>query len=171
MKNWLKTLAKVAPTIASAIGGPMAAVAVNVATKALGLNVNDENALAEAVASGDPNVLLKLKEAENNFKLELKRLEIKEEELFVEDRDSARKREIATKDKAPAILAATIVLGFFGVFYFVFTTPINENSSQAVYILVGALTAGLTQVLNYYFGSSKGSADKTQELAKLAIKK
>jgi hypothetical protein len=38
-------------------------------------------------------------------------------------------------------------------------------TSPAVYMLFGALSAGFGSVMQYFFGSSKGSADKTQLMA------
>ena len=73
--DWRRTLATVAPVLASAFGGPMAGVAVSMAGKALGLDNATEQDIAEAVASGSPDVLVKLREVDTQFKLEMKRLD------------------------------------------------------------------------------------------------
>lgn len=163
--SWKETLAAIAPGIATALGGPLAGMAVKVATSALGIEAS-ESALEEAVTSGNPEIMLKLKEAENNFALELKRLEVNLEEISTRDRESARSREIALKDSAPKILAAVIVLGFFCVLGVIAFMPIATAAMQPMQILLGALTASLVQVCNYYFGSSAGSARKTEMLKK-----
>jgi len=41
---------------------------------------------------------------------------------------------------------------------------IPEGSNQVVFLLFGALATGFGQVLQYFFGSSKSSAEKTQLL-------
>ena len=40
------------------------------------------------------------------------------------------------------------------------TTPIPEANKDVVMVLVGVLASGFTMVLGYFYGSSKGSADK-----------
>jgi hypothetical protein len=40
-----------------------------------------------------------------------------------------------------------------------------SSPSQVVYLLFGGLVAGFTQVIAYFFGSSKSSSDKTKLLA------
>ena len=64
------------------------------------------------------------------------------------------------------VLASIIVIGFFvltGILMFV-TLP--ASSSNVVNLLFGGLVAGFATVLNYFFGSSKSSADKTAMLNK-----
>ena len=64
------------------------------------------------------------------------------------------------------ILASVIVVGFFvltGILMFV-TLPAGSNN--VVNLLFGGLVAGFATVLNYFFGSSKSSADKTALLGR-----
>lgn len=161
--SWKETLATVAPGIATALGGPLAGMAVKIATDALGIEA-DPKKLEETILTGNPESLLKLKEAEQNYKLEVKRLQIDLEKIHGADRDSARKREIATKDKTPKILATVILVGFFSVLGIIAFVTIPVAAVQPLNILLGALTALTVQVGNYYFGSSAGSARKTELL-------
>lgn len=57
------------------------------------------------------------------------------------------------------VLGAIVVLGFFGVIIF------KLVKAQDVQLEVGALITGFSIVLGYFFGSSKGSADKNSLLA------
>ena len=169
--NWKDIVKTVAPTIASALGGPAAGMGIKfLADKLLGDPNATEIDVENYIKTASPDDMLKLKQLDVDFKLKMKQLDIDVFKLEVSDRDSARKREIAVKDKAPSILAGVITIGFFAVFYFVFTNVLPEGNSQAIFILVGALTAGLTQVLNYYFGSSKGSSDKTKQIVDMVKK-
>ena len=159
--DWLKTLATVAPTIATAIGGPLAGVAVNLATKALGIEPS-ENALAEAVASGDPGVLLKLRNADNTFKVEMRRLDIQEKELNVQDRSSARDLAIRKGLMPQAVISTIFILAFSAVLYAVFGgVAIDEEMRDTAIYLLGILSAGIAQIMNFWFGSSSGSKEKT----------
>jgi len=101
---------------------------------------------------------------------------LKELEAQFKDIDSARNREaqIATSEAAPLlnkiitpILALSITgLSFvlFGVIIFMEVTP--QAKDILIYVL-GVLSALVTQVASYYFGSSMGSKDKTEELRKV----
>ncbi|BBD07773.1 hypothetical protein [Desulfovibrio ferrophilus] len=66
--------------------------------------------------------------------------------------------------KAPVILSIIITSGFFLVLILVIlSATLNLNlggNKELVYLLVGTMTAGFTQVLNFWLGSSKGSSDK-----------
>ena len=57
-------------------------------------------------------------------------------------------------------LAAFIVM--------IFVVEIPENNKELAYVAGGAFMGSIVgQVVQYYFGSSKGSYDKQQELEKL----
>ena len=44
------------------------------------------------------------------------------------------------------------------------TSGLNGTQKDIVIYILGVLSAAVTQILGYYFGSSKGSADKTNAL-------
>ena len=89
------------------------------------------------------------------------------------DRGDARNREvqIATSDAAPIInkivtpvlALGSVLLSFvlFAVLVFIDVKP--EAKDILIYIL-GVLSAAITQVLSYYFGSSVGSKNKDEQL-------
>lgn len=62
MSGWLDLLTQAAPTIAGMIGGPLAGSAVGLLEKALG--VSGADAVQSVITSGDPQVTLKLHQAE-----------------------------------------------------------------------------------------------------------
>ena len=165
--DWLKTIGMVAPTIATALGGPLAGMA----TKAIaGALLGDENAsqadIEMAVAGATPDDLIKLKQLDSEFELKMAEIGVDLKKVAADDRASARQREVDTKDNAPKILATVIVVGFFVTLGCIAFADIPDKAMQPVNILLGALTAMLTQVGNYYFGSSAGSARKTALLGK-----
>lgn len=162
--DWKKAIATVAPALGAALPlppplGPLAAKFI--ADKVLGKPDAGEDDLAKAIMSGDPEIMLKLKAADQAFAVQMKELGIREEQLHAEDRASARGREASTGDTwTPRVLAAVGVLGFFGVLAWVLAYGLPEKG-EIVLILIGTLTATVTQIFNYYFGSSAGSARKT----------
>ena len=88
------------------------------------------------------------------------------EKIAAEDRNSARQREIAVKDKTPAILAYSITAGFFGVLAYMLAADIPETGRDPLLIMLGALGGAWASVVAYYFGSSAGSERKTELLGK-----
>jgi hypothetical protein len=160
----------VAPTIASALGGPLAGLAVQALGNALlGKPAASAAEVNTALASATPDQLLALKREEDAFKQHMADLDVDLVRIAAADRDSARQRESRSGDSlTPRILAATITLGFFAVLGGVLTHGTPANGGDAVMIILGSLTSGWVAVVSYYFGSSAGSAAKTDHLAALA---
>ena len=130
------------------------------ATDALGID-NTESALETAILSGSPDILLKMKEVESNLKIEIKRLDIKQEELHGKDRGSARL--LAAKNMLPqVILSVLYTIGYFSVMWQFVTGAIliPTESTTAFNIMLGALTASQHQIMNFCLGSSSGSKHK-----------
>ena len=158
--DWKKTLATIAPKLATALGGPLAGVAVNMATKALGIEAN-EDALESIITSGDPEVLLKLKQVEKDFTVEMRRLDIKETELSNEDRQGAR--QLFKVNKWPQIILSTIfIVGYFIILGLLLSgnLSIPQGLGEVVMLLLGLLTREVPTIMQFWFGSSSGSKDK-----------
>lgn len=164
-------LGSVAPTIASALGGPLAGVAVGSLSKVLlgdpaaGQAALDK--LEDAVLSANnPDVLLKLKQAEEEFQIAMQQHGVDLEKLAEADRESARQRQVALKDYAPTVLGYIVVAvtGSLEAFVLLHGVPAAVDPVIVGRIL-GTLDAALTLVLSYYFGSSAGSDRKTEIMA------
>ena len=61
-----------------------------------------------------------------------------------------------------SIIAYLVIGGFFTLLGIMIFTPLPEGSSDAIFLLFGALASGFGAVVNYFFGSSKSSNDKTK---------
>jgi len=169
MADWKAIVRTVAPALASVLGTPLLGTAVAALGEAvLGNSKASITEVATAVATGSPEVLLKIKEADAALQQRLAELGVDIERISAEDRDSARKREIETKDSTPTVLAYMFVGLYFGVIWAVWKYPVDPNVNDLLMILIGTLTGALIQILNYYFGSSSGSAQKSNVLAKIA---
>lgn len=161
--DWKNILRVVAPTIATALGGPLAGTAISALSQSLlGRPDGTEEEIATLVTSGNPDVLLKLKEAENAFVIRMRELDVEVDKLDAGDRDSARKRETSVGGYANPILASVIIASFMGMVAFVLVRGLNVPPDQAALIgtLIGYVSAKADQVVSYYFGSSSGSAQK-----------
>ncbi len=130
-----------------------------------------EEELLQAAAKATPEQLLALKKAENDFALQMRELDIDLERIASEDRDSARNREIKTKDWTPKILAGGITVGYFGVLFYMLTHGLpTTGGSEAMLVMLGTLGTAFGGVMAYYFGSSAGSKEKTEALNRMAHK-
>jgi len=168
--DWKSTLATVAPAIATALGGPLAGVAVSMAGKALGLGEGaTESDVEAAVLSGNPDVLVRLREVNTQFERDMKALDIDLERIHAGDRLSARD---LAKTKGTFVQTALTVL-FCSVFavlmgqIFTGQEVVHSSMRDIANFLLGTLTGILMQQMNFWFGSSSGSKEKTQKLDSL----
>ena len=101
-------------------------------------------------------------------------------EASVKDMASARDREIkiATSEAAPLlnkivtpILALGTVCLSFILFAVILFVPVDQSSKDIIIYVLGALTSAVTMILGYYFGSSVGSKEKSQQLDEIMEKK
>ena len=68
------------------------------------------------------------------------------------------------KDLAMYILAGLVVIGFFTTLYMLLYTEIPQENKGSFDLIVGALLGAFSMVVSYFFGSSKGSAEKNELL-------
>lgn len=161
MSNWKQTLAAVAPTLAAAIGGPLAGAAVNVIGQALlgKEGAFDEAMISQAVLSATPDQLLALKSADGDFRVQMKKLDI-------QDRQSARKLAIDTSIFPQITLSSIYTVGYFWLMFMLISgdVTIPNDISGMVMALIGVMTAAQAQIMNFWFGSSSGSKEKTKQM-------
>lgn len=69
------------------------------------------------------------------------------------------------KDKFQYGLASLVVGGFFLTLAGLLFIIVPAGNEKALDIALGALVAGFSGVLGYFFGSSKGSAEKNDIIA------
>lgn len=166
--DWKAIVASVAPTIATALGGPLAGLAVKAIGGALlGTDTASETDVAAAVAGATPEHLLALKQADAAFAVKMRELDIDLERVNAADRDSARKMQTETGSKVPGILAMLITAGFFGVLMWMlkFGIPKEAGGSEAMLVMLGSLGTAWTAVVGFYFGSSHGAAQAMRQAA------
>lgn len=157
-------LITVAPTIASAFGTPMAGVATKAVISALGLKKDaTEDDVGQAILAATPEQLLALKKADQEFLIKMKELDIDLAKIVLGDKDSARKREIETKDATTKVLAYIICILYVGVQIFLLTHVIDDDMKEMVMRALGTLDAILGLVFSYYFGSSVGEVRRQIE--------
>lgn len=167
--DWLKALA---PLLGTALGGPLGGAAASFIADKLGIQEKTIEAVSEVLNSGkmsaDQIASLKLAEIEFRKFLETNKIELAK--LDVEDRSSARAREVAVKDWIPGTLAILLTGGFFGVLTYMLQYGAPAHGGDALLVMLGSLGTGFASVLAYYFGSSSGSKQKNAIIERLGEK-
>ena len=178
-KDVANIVGNVAPIVGTALGGPAGGAIGGLLASLLGVD-NDADAVVQAIKA-DPNIAVKLKELE----VEAQRLhyeaidkqrqaELDELKAYIADVQNARSRQVE-HEKATGktdmnfyVLAWVIVIGFFGLIGMMMFVEVPMKQSEIMFMLFGTLTAGFGSVTQYFFGSSKGSAEKTAHIAAVA---
>jgi len=164
--DWKAVVSKAAPFLGTALGGPLGGAAGQLIASALGGDPTKATPddLAKLVTSVTPEQLLALKDADQEFQLKLKALDINAikdlQALAVQDREGARNREIQVRDKIPAVLAIGVTLGFFALLWYLLKWAPPSDNKDVLNIMLGSLGTAWISVISYYFGSSAGSANK-----------
>ena len=152
--DWLKTIA---PTIATALGGPLAGLAIEAVSKAIGIDPEDvQSTISEGKLSADQIMLLK--HAEVAMAARAQEMGLDFAKLNVEDRKSAREMQAETRSYIPAVLAVSVTIGFFGILIGMMTETFK--ASDALMLMLGSLGTAWTGIIAFYFGSSAGSQAK-----------
>lgn len=172
--DWKSLVKTVAPALATALGGPLAGVATQAIAKAVlgeGNENADEAVVAEAIRTASPETLLKLKEAEFEFKKRMAELGVDLEKLAVQDRSSAR--QMAALNMKPQILLTFLFISIYfavssATMYFLFEDgEVNKEILVLVSTLLGVFTGEVPRIMAFWFGSSTGSKEKTARLGNL----
>lgn len=170
VKGFLK---KAFPFISAAagFGGPLGTLAASAVGKALGTSSVDStvDSISAAIAGATPDQMLQLKQAEADVQVKIQQMGFEHAEeldkLSVDDVESARNMQTATRSWTAPVLAWFVVLSFAATVAAVLMGYASKIEAAFAGTLVGYLAANANQVVSYYFGSSAGSDRKTELLA------
>lgn len=168
--EWKKIVGGIAPTIATALGGPLAGKAVSfLAQEFLGNPDATEEQVAAAIVAATPEERIKLKELDNTFRLEMQKLKLDESRVALDNTVSARG--LFSIDKAPQTnLSYLVVGGFFAVLIgliILFAWKGNAIPSEANLLLgtlIGSLATYVGLILKFWFGGKPDDADQMNKL-------
>ncbi|ARK56320.1 hypothetical protein BOC36_24945 [Burkholderia pseudomallei] len=191
----LNVLERVAPTIATVAGTPLLGGAVAALEAAFGLTPDAgasmeqrQNTVAQCVTGASPEQLLALRKADQDYearmaeagfkdKETLAQLAVHEEEIYVGDLQNARAANAANMRVfwlGVAVLATFAGVSFGALFgaYAVLTGKLSVDNAAVVGLVsgfigtvIGYVASNATQVVSFYFGSSKGSETKSEAMA------
>jgi len=163
-----KTVAKAAPVLGAVLGGPVGAVVASAgALAASALGTEPEPEAVEAALKASPDALLRLKELEGQQQARLLDWQTAQLNAELGNVQGARQREVelvkagSITGWSTSIVACLVTVGFFGMLYLVLTQGKSELGEPGI-LLLGSLSTAFGSVVNYYLGSSLGSALKEQ---------
>lgn len=171
--NVIKTLA---PTLATALGGPLAGGAVMALESVFGITPKPDastddrqSTLAAAISGATPEQLAAMRAKDQDYALAMAQAGFRDTEtlasLNVQDRSDARAMQVSTKSLTAPALAVLITVGFFTCVGLVMFAQLQQAAHDAVMMLLGTLGTAWTAVVAFYFGSSASSDRKTELLA------
>jgi len=141
----------VAPTLGTALGGPMGGLAAQAISSVLGVKAEPKS-MEKALQNATPDQLAEIKKAELEFQKQMKELDVDVFKLENEDISDARRT--FAGDWTPKIFAMTIVLGFFAFVFYIVSDDWNREMEPLLNIILGGLLANVASVSSFYFGNS-----------------
>lgn len=165
--DWKKTISTLAPTVATALGGPLAGEAVAGLMTIFGVTSQDEvrKVLENGQLTGEQ--ISKLREMEMQFQENERERGFKYEELAFKDRDSARRANVdGQMQKHVFWLGVALMAVGIGTEIAVLINGLPKDANELVIgRVLGLLDSVVIGVFTYIYGSSKGSADKNSLMA------
>jgi hypothetical protein len=177
---------KLGAVLGAGLGGPLGGIIGGLAGNALAAAFGTEEtpeAVGKAIAE-DPNAAEKIQRlesekgqqilAEAQVKIEELKQQTERERISADDTDRARQftRDLAEVNSplswGSSILAIVFTSAFFVVLAIVLVQSDTIKDNPVLLILLGTLTAGMGQILGYFFGSSAGSKNSADRFASLA---
>jgi hypothetical protein len=162
MNDLLNLLKGVAPTLATAVAGPMGGAAITALASKFGVS-DSVDAVAKAIA-GDPKAAEKIAE-----------LELEMAKIDAANTADARKMNSEIQNSATAswlakniayVIDVAIIAGALTMTFVVFIIGVPEQNKSMAFTALGSLWTLTGTVVNFHRGSSAGSKAKTEELMK-----
>ena len=164
MSELKRLVASIAPTLGTALGGPLAGVATRyLANEWLGRETATEDDLIAAIQGADSSEIIELRKLDAEFKMELER-------LGVQDRADARARDLQRSGnnwRADFLALIAIVGLVLCVWFIARDTEMPERAVNAIMFVAGILAAAVRDVYAFEFGSSRGSKEKDDIIGRL----
>ena len=146
-------LKSLAPTIASAAGGPMAGMAVKMAAQKLGVPDATANEI-EDIIEREPEKAVLLKEAANDFKDRIREMEIDLESFKTEVEDRQHARETFKNDWTPKVFGILALLLYGAYVMAVTIMPHDQNDETIISLVLGQLSGILGTMAAFWFSGS-----------------
>lgn len=166
-------LAKIAPTVASALLGPLGGVAVAGLGRILGLDGATVTDVSKAISDGriTPDQVAEIRKLELQYQEDEKARGFRYAELQFADTKSARDMQIATHSVTPSILTWIIVALTLSAEIALMFNKVPPGVDPIILgRILGTMDAALMLVLGFWFGTTQGSQFKDRTIAGMASK-
>lgn len=167
--DWQAIVKTVAPWIGTALGGPLGGLAVEAVANALGVSEKTQDAVKQALGGATPEQMLALKQADQQFALQMQALGFKQiadlEAIAAGDRKSAREMQVANKSTVPALLTWLLVGAFITTMTALFTITVPASNREVLVYMVGQLSGFAAAAVAFWLGTTRQSENKTNLLA------
>lgn len=160
--DWLKKLKQYAPDIASAVltgGATLPALAIKAVADATGQPVESMDQLQNVVSNATPDQMVKVTQANNNFKIRMRELDNELVNAELGDKQHARATHKSHPMPAIICIAMTLIVAVGG--YLLFTIDIPESNLEISYLLFGAVLTKWGDSVSYWVGTTRSSSVKT----------
>ena len=143
----------VAPSLATAMGSPLAGAAMSAIADKLGVK-NEPKEIERAIQNATPEQLVAIKEAELDFEAKMAQMEV---DIFaLETADVQNARQAHKGDWTPRVFGLVSLFGFIGYIFLVTIQPPDANSDTIVSLVLGYLGGLVSGISAFYFGASHG---------------
>ena len=155
-----------APTVASALLGPLGGVAVAAISKIMGVGDGKVESITKAFNDGKitPDQLAQIRELELKYQNDELERGFKYKELEFKDVADARLMQRETKSNMPAVLTVFITVGFFGILGWMMADDTVKDSPPLL-IMLGQLSAAWAACVSFWVGTTQSSQHKDTLLA------
>ena len=186
LKALKDTIAADAPQLAKLLDGSNFDVAVGALGKTL---LGDAEApLADVVAEAKKGDKLRIAAAEQEAQLRLRQsggtsladltallqAQTAQEKAGYQDTEDARQMQIKTHDSTTKWLAYIVTAAFFALIAILMLFPLKDPDpgvKDLLFTLLGVVATGWASIVGFYFGSSAGSAQKSQAIQAMLQRK
>jgi hypothetical protein len=185
--NFRDVVKSIAPIAGSLIGGPLGGMAVQVIGEAIGMKAPTVERVVEAIKGGglNPEQVAAVRAADAALKVRLRELDLDEKRLdqeaeraYLADTQDARRAHAGDRGVfwlgIAVLVTYALILGasLFGAYWLLVEgnlAAMDVGTVAAVFTLIGTIVGYIAsdakQVVAYYFGSSRGSNEKTKDMA------
>lgn len=166
--DWKKTLGELAPTIGAAFG-PLGIAGGIAVRQLLGVSADTNDEQLDTYLQ-TPEGALKAKQADYDYKIRMKELDVASDSLDIDNTKSARDRDTAIQNKIGTNKRADN-LAYMAVFTFLllvislvfFKLPEGVNR-DVCFMMLGVLAGIAKDIYQFEFGSSRGSKEKDSRI-------
>ena len=144
-------LGTVGPSLASAVGGPLAGSAVAMIAEKLGVK-NDPVAVEKRLANPTPEDLVELKALDVELEAKMAEAGIALARLENAARQDARQH--FSKDWTSRLIAILLVVGFICYIMVITIQPPTENSEAVINLILGYTGGLVSAIVSFYFGAA-----------------